>query len=581
MLKGAIGSLIVGLIFCFSVFLFKVLPGNQRRSAAVGLIVFGIVMMLTNIPYSWGKLNQNSSADILFVSLLLGGGFLSIAGVFLLRLNRESNEGVDGSYANTRFNPFWVVGSCIASILMVAFIFVGIVPEITKENPRQEKKKIVTVRLGEDHQQLKSPESIDEAIQNLEAGFEDKRELALEFLSNQENFAPDRRTDVCKALIQLPQQSQHTASTLSQWADPSVLHFLEQEFEKPGGYVRCEPFLAVYRELVGEEANARLVASLEGKFSPSIKSLLEKIGPDAERMVLPHMNSAYENYRECARDLLDEWNTDENKLLTQSLADTDSTEASKHARRFLTNFSGNVNEEIRNEIGKKMELAISSFDPTRANQAAIILEKFTTSSTSTTLCEYLRNSRKSHVDVRVVRILASQEDEAAEEGIIYAFYKRRGSRDECMDYLRNNGTEITAKNMLDQFDDAQMAERFEAVQLIEQMEQGVSLLTDRFVSYLESGDDEKVELGMKFLVKCKFDSDVQQNVVTALINTINSIDPATVNELQMKNLSNAAMKWANAELSSSFKKFVDSPNEKISQKAKYVMQRLKRPSRRR
>ena len=71
MIQGAITGLILALIALFGAYLFRVVPGEKHRTVSFALIALGMLLMLTNIPYSFGMIEQNNALDVVFLILLL------------------------------------------------------------------------------------------------------------------------------------------------------------------------------------------------------------------------------------------------------------------------------------------------------------------------------------------------------------------------------------------------------------------------------------------------------------------------------------------------------------------------------
>ena len=71
--------------------LFKLIPVFPKP-VTYGIIGFGILMILTNFPYSYGFIEQNHTRDIIFLSLMGGGAIVAAVGVLLMMRNRVEQE---------------------------------------------------------------------------------------------------------------------------------------------------------------------------------------------------------------------------------------------------------------------------------------------------------------------------------------------------------------------------------------------------------------------------------------------------------------------------------------------------------
>ena len=80
-------------------------------------------------------------------------------------------------------------------------------------------------------------------------------------------------------------------------------------------------FPILYGELAGTEAAPYLAANIGQR---EAEEALEKIGPEAARFLLPHLNSSNLHVHRVAKDLLHRWKTDVNLLIRQCYADTES-----------------------------------------------------------------------------------------------------------------------------------------------------------------------------------------------------------------------------------------------------------------
>ena len=104
MLTGLLTGLVLAIITISASCLFRFVPGKMRKGVAIGMIVFGMLMIIANLPYRWGMLplTGDSPLDHFLLGLLVGGGLMSTVGLFLLRMNREHDEGTESEVSEDK-----------------------------------------------------------------------------------------------------------------------------------------------------------------------------------------------------------------------------------------------------------------------------------------------------------------------------------------------------------------------------------------------------------------------------------------------------------------------------------------------
>ena len=529
MIKGLITALILGSLYGFALLMFKVLPRRERKGAAAGLILLGIVMMLTNLPYSWGLLNQNDTAAIIFISLGLSGGYFALAGVFLLRMSRECDEVSTDYESASVFNPTWIYLSALVSLTLVTVLFLFVIPELDQARIAREESAARTKSFFEVQETQRSlnskkkiavSETLDDALRNLNSEQEEEQKLAFEYLTKKENYDPKRKDEVCEALLKNPGDS---VATLRCWAGPELVPRLKQEFENPVSRRQRKVLFEMYLELAGAEVAPILIDRLGESYSVKTKPLLERIGPEIEGLLIPHLNSPNFTKRIAARDLLDQWGTEGNLLALQCLKDLDlqNTNSQVAAVQFLVRCTDELDAEIKTKIGERMKGLYLNESSVGRETIFDIWSKYPASDMPAFLYERLKKSKKSYSDVLIVEMISRFDSETALEAMLFSYFNSRGNSKVSGNYLRKKGSPALAEKMVDYFDEATKGSLFKRVGLIEQMEGGKKALIEKCGQYLESDDVEVVTKGLYILATCKYDPAYESTVAALLTKPSN------------------------------------------------------------
>ena len=426
---------------------------------------------------------------------------------------------------------------------------------------------------------VSTPMSIDDALDQLKTAGKLELQSACDYLANEANFDQKRRAEVCDALMTIPPSSAaisfEAASALRQWVNVETIPRLKREVLRSDSSRSSTPLLEMYARLAGVEAAPILVTRL----NKGSKPLLEEIGPEAAKYVIPYMNSFTNSERSIARALLSQWDADGNLLIRQCLKDSASPHinTSRPARQFMVEFSGNIDGELQNEISQRFERLLFDPDCPDKRQVVVILGKYPGENTAKRLFEFMKSYKRSpNLDRVVVAALANLDSDIALEGVVFAFLDIRATST-SKEALLSKGSPLVARKLVEQFDDFPHRARSMAVSVFEKIEGGNSVLIEKCIQFLDSDDLEQINSAMKLLAKCKHDSSCQSKVAQALSNAIDFIPDTTDDSSLLRATCDASEIWGDGDVASRLVGFIDSPNSTISKRTQKAIGDMKEP----
>ena len=355
MIQGAITGLILALIALFGAYLFRVVPGEKHKTVSFALIALGMLLMLTNIPYSFGMIEQNNALDVVFLILLFGGGLLAFIGLSLKVNNREAND-----YPKPEPTPppavHKPVGSFTIAILAVVLALMKLALFMTNE-PKQ---KQVNFRPPEPRAAVTKVESIDEATGLLFDGYPNEKELAWKFLSVHRDDAPDRASEIGKILANRANDGfaeELQVRALDAWFCPDMAKSLVARLESG----QLSGLKKELHELFGNNRSMTAAEYLSNHMheTGSIKAL-RRIGPPATKFVIHQLHCKGRYPREQARELLREWAVEPERLIQASIEDlrTKNGQNIEAVAPYLNGLVNRANEDQLIELAELTEQII-------------------------------------------------------------------------------------------------------------------------------------------------------------------------------------------------------------------------------
>jgi hypothetical protein len=312
MLEGAIVGLILVLISSFGGYLSRVVPTESQKSVASVIVVFGILSMLTNIPYSYGMIEQSDELDIVFLVLLFGGALMAAIGLALRIKNRESDPFTQ--YEKRRVsksdNKMSILGIVLLFALLVAL-------RLTLFFTTQEKPSPTTFRPPPERVPVSEIESISQASVLLFDGEPSEQNLALKFVIDHKIENDNQRAEIGRTLANaihdgFDRDSQMVA--LEKWLCPEMTETLVSRLKRDE-LSRLKPKIEeLFVKRKAYEAAEYLAEA--GRFRT-----LRKMGTQVLPSVTPYLHSKTRSQREAARELVREWSIDPKFLIQKSIDD--------------------------------------------------------------------------------------------------------------------------------------------------------------------------------------------------------------------------------------------------------------------
>lgn len=358
MIQGAITGLILGLIALFGAYLFKVVPNAKQKSVSFAMIGLGILMMLSNIPYSFGMIKQNNTLDIVFLSLLFGGGLLAFVGLTLKKNNRQANDYSEPE-PDIPESTSTTGGSLLFGFCVIALALLKLAVAL---NTEMKPNKPVAPPLPKPRVAVTNVESIDQALGLLFNGYPNEKTLAWQFLADNRDDDPDRVSEVGSRLARLANDSfdeELTVRALDNWFCPEMANSLVARLEN-GDLSGLKKEL---HKLFGEKRSMTAARYLSNIMPESGSSrALRKIGPPALKFVIHHIHSENHFRRTEARDLTGEWAIDSDRLIQASIDDvrTENGNNIEIVAPYLNRLLSNANKAQQTEIAELTEQSIAN-----------------------------------------------------------------------------------------------------------------------------------------------------------------------------------------------------------------------------
>ena len=431
--------------------------------------------------------------------------------------------------------------------------------------------------------------SLDQALGFLKTERPEENFAAWKYLADEKNFIQDRRVEVSQAIFTFAVPNwldSNNLVPLKHWLGPEAVPLIKEELESGKG----GSLAILYGELAGTEAAPYLAANIGPGGS---HEALDKIGPEAARFLLPHLNSSNLHERRVAKDLLHRWKTDVNLLIRQCYADTESLEkvdqthehiAVQQLLEYMLQRSDEVEDDLRQEINAKIETKLQqdaaktegeifSFGARRLMVKC--LEKYPGENTDSVLVEVLKSGRGDAMADEIAKVLRNFDSEVATDGLVYALLKNSLT---ARDALGSRGSVAAAKKVVDQI---HLIDSNRANTLLSAIKSsnGVPYLTEKCIEHLNSGDQERIKIGIKYLSKCEIDPSQQPKVSKALSNALDSVPSVDETDTQFfREICSLSKAVKGKELAEKLLAFLDSPNKNIFSSTVSTLANMQEPS---
>ena len=422
------------------------------------------------------------------------------------------------------------------------------------------------------------PDSIDQALSYLRSQSWSGHQLAFSYLKQKDNFDPERRTEVCDALLasfRMRRGVSEPLDVLKPWVNADYVSRLEDELD--GAHHRQN--LRKLMELLAETAGVDAAPALAQRIHQGGDRLLEKMGPEAADAVLPYMNSSDATVRNSARQMLAKWEIDENSLIRHCLADLEDSQRNTRsaAADFILHHDGPVDDKLKKEIAIRVETLLVDGGPVFVS----LLDKFSRGEETEKVI--VAGLKANPSNFAILNVVAEMDSEIAIDALAVSFFSDTSSSSRSFLSLWTKGSPLVAKKMVEHLAGGRPHLRSEAISVIKHCKGGTAILFEKCIEYLNSDDQEIYEFAAETLSYIDvdgsdLDESLKQQASKAIANALGNISLTNEDDEMMKEVFSAASKWGDKEVAIKLKRFLKSFDSSTCRSALYALIELKQPA---
>lgn len=422
------------------------------------------------------------------------------------------------------------------------------------------------------------PDSIDQALSYLRSQSWSGHQLAFSYLKQKDNFDPERRTEVCDALLasfRMRRGVSEPLDVLKPWVNADYVSRLEDELD--GAHHRQN--LRKLMELLAETAGVDAAPALAQRIHQGGDRLLEKMGPEAADAVLPYMNSSDATVRNSARQMLAKWEIDENSLIRHCLADLEDSQRNTRsaAADFILHHDGPVDDKLKKEIAIRVETLLVDGGPVFVS----LLDKFSRGEETEKVI--VAGLKANPSNIAILNVVAEMDSEIAIDALAVSFFSDTSSSSRSFLSLWTKGSPLVAKKMVEHLAGGRPHLRSEAISVIKHCKGGTAILFEKCIEYLNSDDQEIYEFAAETLSYIDvdgsdLDESLKQQASKAIANALGNISLTNEDDEMMKEVFSAASKWGDKEVAIKLKRFLKSFDSSTCRSALYALIELKQPA---
>ena len=422
------------------------------------------------------------------------------------------------------------------------------------------------------------PDSIDQALSYLRSQSWSGHQLAFSYLKQKDNFDPERRTEVCDALLgsfRMRRGVSEPLDVLKPWVNADYVSRLEDELDG----VHHGRSRRKLMELLAETAGVDAAPALAQRIHKGGDRLLEKMGPEAADAVLPYMNSSDATVRNSARQMLAKWEIDENSLIRHCLADLEDSQRNTRsaAADFILHHDGPVDDKLKKEIAIRVETLLIDGGPVFVS----LLDKFSRGEETEKVI--VAGLKANPSNIAILNVVAEMDSEIAIDALAVSFFSDTSSSSRSFLYLWTKGSPLVAKKMVEHLAGGRPHLRSEAISVIKHCKGGTAILFEKCIEYLNSDDQEIYEFAAETLSDIDvdgsdLDESLKQQASKAIANALGNISLTNEDDEMMKEVFSAASKWGDKEVAIKLKRFLKSFDSGTCRSALYALIELKQPA---
>ena len=425
------------------------------------------------------------------------------------------------------------------------------------------------------------PDSIDQALSYLRSQSWSGHQLAFSYLKQKNNFDPERRTEVCDALLASFRirrgVSTEPLDALKPWVNADYVSRLEDELDG----VHHGRSLRKLMELLAETAGVDAAPALAQRIHQGGDRLLEKMGPEAADAVLPYMNSSDATVRNSVRQMLAKWEIDENSLIRHCLADLEDSQRNTRsaAADFILHHDGPVDDKLKKEIAIRVETLLIDGGPVFVS----LLDKFSRGEETEKVI--VAGLKANPSNIAILNVVAEMDSEIAIDALAVSFFSDTSSSSHSHSSIAlwKKGSPLVAKKMVEHLAVGRPHLRFRATSLIKHCKGGTAILFEKCIEYLNSDDQEIYEFAAETLSDIDvddsdLDESLKQQASKAIANALGNISLTNEDDEMMKEVFSAASKWGDKEVAIKLKRFLKPFDSSTCRSALYALIELKQPA---